>query len=1006
MKKKGAVLVIGGGIAGIQASLDLADQNFKVYLVERTPSIGGHMAQLDKTLPTNDCSICIEAPKMVEVARHPNIKLLSYSEVVNVEGSVGNFKVRVLKKPRYVDEEKCNGCGECVAACPYIKHLQEFEVGLKLRGNIYIPFPQASPLVYTIDREHCFACGNCKVICEPDAIDLYQKPEEIELDVGTIIVATGYSELVPDKGTYGYGVYKNVVTALQYERLTNAAGPTGGHIVRPSDGKEPKKVAWIQCVGSRTNERPYCSRVCCMYATKEAIITKEHTPDIETYIFYMDMRAYGKGFEEYYKRAEEQIGVKYVRGRPSKVSENSETGDLTIRYENLDTGEVGELEANMLVLACAGVPTDTNKELAKILGVKLDENGFFQEKNLPLAPIETDAEGIYLAGCAQGPKDIPDSVTQASGAAAKAIMPIVEARGEEIEEVELPEEKEVKPTDEPRIGVFVCRCGVNIGRTVNVPAVVEYAKTLPNVVFVNEDIFTCSDDCRGRIKAAIEKNDLNRVVVAACTPRTHEGLFRDTCREVGLNPYLFELVNIRDQCSWVHMNEPEEATKKAKDLLRMGVARARLLESEEEGELSVGPDCLVIGGGIAGMTAALVLADMGFKIKLVEREQELGGMLQNLCKLFPTDTLAKDVIAPKIRAVYEHKNIEIYTGAEIKDIKGYIGNFEVTISKKDSEDVFNVSTIIVATGSQEIDATGYYGYGEYDNVVTQLQLERMLKEGTLKELKNVVIINCVGAREEEGRTYCCRFGCGTSIKNAKYIKEMHPDANVFILHRDIRTVGKKGEEYYNDVRANGVKFIRFSKDKKPLVFEEGEKLIVRVYDGLLRTDLEIEPDLVVLTTATEGAKGAGALQKMLKVPIGAGNFFHEAHVKLRPLDFATDGIYLCGCAHSPKGVVDTITQAVGAASRASIPMGVGMIKSEGITAVINPEACVNCGICMTMCPYGAIRMVDGVTEVITAVCKGCGTCVAACPTGALEQRHYQNKQITSQIKNVCRLVVE
>ncbi len=786
----------------------------------------------------------------------------------------------------------------------------------------------------------------------------------------------------------------------------NAAGPTGGHIVRPSDGKEPKKVAWIQCVGSRTKERPYCSRVCCMYATKEAIITKEHTPDIETHIFYMDMRAYGKGFEEYYRRAEEQIGVKYVRGRPSKVSENPETGDLTIRYENLDTGEVGGLEANMLVLACAGVPTDTNKELAKILGVKLDENGFFQEKNLPLAPIETDAEGIYLAGCAQGPKDIPDSVTQASGAAAKAIMPIVEARGEEIEEVELPEEKEVKPTDEPRIGVFVCRCGVNIGRIVGVPAVVEYAKTLPNVTFVNEDIFTCSDDCRGRIKAAIEKYDLNRVVVAACSPRTHEGLFRDTCREVGLNPYLFEFVNIRDQCSWVHMNEPEEATEKAKDLLRMGVARARLLEAEEEGELSVGPECLVIGGGIAGMTAALELANMGFKIKLVEREQELGGMLRNLYKLFPTETPAEEAIAPKIRAAYEHKNIEIYTGVEIKDIKGYIGNFEVTISKKDSEDVFNISTIIVATGSQEIDATGYYGYGEYDNVVTQLQLERMLKEGTLKELKNVVIINCVGAREEEGKTYCCRFGCGTSIKNAKYIKEMYPDANVFILHRDIRTVGKKGEEYYNDVRANGVKFIRFSKDKKPLVFEEGGKLIVKVYDGLLRTDLEIEPDLVVLTTATEGAKGAGALQKMLKVPIGAGNFFHEAHVKLRPLDFATDGIYLCGCAHSPKGVVDTITQAVGAASRASIPMGVGMIKSEGITAVINPEACVNCGICMTMCPYGAIRMVDGVTEVITAVCKGCGTCVAACPTGALEQRHYQNKQIASQIKNVCRLVVE
>jgi len=558
---------------------------------------------------------------------------------------------------------------------------------------------------------------------------------------------------------------------------------------------------------------------------------------------------------------------------------------------------------------------------------------------------------------------------------------------------------EVKPVDEPRIGVFVCDCGTNIRGVINVPDVVEYAKTLPNVAHSEEAAYLCSADFQPKIKDRIGEHGLNRVVVACCTPRTHEPLFRETCREAGLNPYLLEFTSVREHCSWVHMHEPEEATGKAKDLVRMGVAKARLLEPQEELKIPVGRECLVIGGGIAGMTAALTLADLGFSVELVEREDELGGTLKKLNKIFPHNIPPGKIVEPKVKAVYEHKNIKVYTGTEVKNIKGYIGQYQATIhdNKKNSESEIKVSTIIVATGMREINPVGYYGYGKHEEILTQLQLEQRLKKGTLKEVKNIVMINCVGSREKDGRNYCCTVGCGASIKNAKHIKELYPNANVYILYRDLMVFGKEELEYLEDVKGMLVNFIKYSESRRPEVYKNDGRFIVKVYAPQLADEVKIEADLVVLAVGVEGADGVKELREMLKVPVDAGNFFREGHVKLQPLSFATDGIYLCGCAHSPKGVIDSIHQASGAAMKAAIPMGRGFVKAEGITAIINSELCTQCGLCAKVCPYGAIITEDKLPQGIPALCKGCGTCAAECPNDAITMRHFTDAQIMAQI---------
>jgi heterodisulfide reductase subunit A len=968
------VLVIGGGVAGVQAALDLANAGIKACLLDTSPSIGGHMAQLDKTFPTNDCSMCILAPRLVEAGRNDNIELMTYSELLSVEGEAPNFKVRIKRKPTYVKWDLCTGCGTCAEKCP-IKRPNEFDYGLSRRKAIYIQFPQAVPNKAVIDEKNClfFRVGKCRLCekeCPANAIDFDQKECIDELEVNSIILATGYDQLDPSfKKEYGYGLYDDVITGLEFERLMNASGPTMGEIKR-KNGEKPKKIAIIHCAGSRDEKAvKYCSRVCCTYAIKQAIIAKEHDPDIDITLFYMDMRTFGKGFEEYKEDAKGEIQMK--RGRVAEV--NQVDDGLEVVYA--DEGEEVKKEIfDMVVLESAIIPSKGVEKMADMLSVELDESGFFKEKGA-LYPLHSSREGIFLAGCSQGPKDIPDSVAQASGAASLAQGPI--------DQRVFPEEPEMEPIDasgEPRIGVFICHCGINIGKVVDIPQVVEYAKKLPHVAYVERNLYTCSDDTQKLITEKIRERGLNRVVVAACTPRTHQPLFQKTLERAGLNPYLFEFANIRDQCSWVHMHEPEKATEKAKDLVRMAVAKVALQKPLIPHRVKVTKSALVIGGGISGMVSALDLADQGIEVHLVEKGDELGGMLKSLGRLAISEQSSRDLLA-ELRSLIERSNVVLHLGAEVEEAEGFIGDFKILLS---SGEELNVGTIIVAIGS-DLYVPKEYGYGTDPRVVTNLDFEKLDLKG-----KKLVFIQCIGARDEEFKG-CSRYCCQTTLGQVK--QALEAGADVTVLHKDIRAFSKGAEELYRKVAEMGARFIRFS--------EEPELVDGNI--GVQETDISLDLDFdhLVLASSMRPPKDALKIQKLFKIPLDGNGYFLESHPKLGPVETNTDGIFLAGTCQYPKDLADAIAQAHGASAKALVVLSRDFAESEPITAEVDKEFCHGCGTCIEICPFRAITLDDdGLAEVNEVLCKGCGSCAAVCPWGAITQNYFSDEQLSQQIRAI------
>lgn len=990
--KVGAVLVVGAGIAGIQASLDLAESGYYVYLVEKAPAIGGTMPMLDKTFPTNDCSMCILSPKLVDCGRHLNIETLTCSELVDLQGEPGKFKAIVKTKARYVDPAKCTGCGSCAEECP-VDAPDEFNQGLGQRKAIYKLYAQAYPNAYAIDKDLCLGCGACEEACQSGAIDHDMEDSELELEVGSVILCPGFEKYdVSELSYYGYGKLPNVLTSLEFERILSASGPFGGHLVRPSDRKEPKKIAWLQCVGSRNCriENGFCSSVCCMYAIKEAVIAKEHTPyPLDTAIFYMDMRTYGKEFEKYYDRAKDEQGVRFIRSRVYEITEAKDgSGNLNIRYSTEDGGVVEE-EFDLVVLSLGLQPHKDMVELAGKLGIELNKFNYAEPPQL--TGVATSKPGVYVAGAFSGPRDIPETVMQASAAAADSSLALAEARGTMTKKKEYPSEKDVAG-EIVRTGVFICHCGINIGSVVDVPAVVEYAKTLPGVAYASEKLYACSQDTSAQIKEAIEEYKLNRIVVASCSPRTHEPMFQETLREAGLNPNLFEMANIRDQCSWVHQNEPEKATAKAKDLVKMAITKASLLEPLQGVSLGMNHDALVVGGGVAGLNAALNMANQGYQVHLVEKSDVLGGIANRMSYGMRGEDV-KAYLADLIAKVEGNQSIKVYKGVEISDVHGFVGNF-VTKLSDDTEIQHGVA--IIATGGEEYKPNEYL-YGQNDKVMTLLELEGKLAEGQIGDAKNLVFIQCVGSRDSE-RPYCSRICCTKSVKLAIKVKEANPEANVFILYRDIRTYGFF-EEMYREARNKGVIFVRYSVDSKPVVAAAGDKVNVTVIDHVLGVPINIEADVVGLAAAIVPPASNSKLSQFFKVPLNQEGFFLEAHLKLRPVDFGTDGVFMCGLAHGPKNLEENIAQAKAAVGRACTVLAKESIDVEGKCAFVNKKKCAGCGVCESVCPAKAISVdaAEKVAVVNEALCKGCGACASSCRCGALNVKGCTNDQIIAMI---------
>ncbi len=897
--------------------------------------------------------------------------------------------------------DKCIACDACAEKCPK-KVSNAYDGGLSKRKSVYVQYAQAVPLKYAIDADTCIyflkgKCKACEKFCPTGAINFEDQKRDFSLKVGAVVIAAGSEAFDPKTyDTFGYSTSPNIVTSLEFERILSASGPYGGHLVRPSDKTEPEKIAWLQCVGSRDTHigaRGYCSAVCCTYAVKEAILAKEHSSNgLDTAIFYIDIRTFGKDFERYYNKAKDDLGVRFVKSRITHVEPMDENGKHLIRY--VDAAGHSQTEKFDIVVLSVGLGAREQAiALAQKLDIDLNPYQFSQAGGFD--PVQSSRPGIYVCGAFHEPKDIPTSVIDASAAAGKVGTRLADARGTLTKTKALPEEIDIKG-EPPRIGVFVCCCGTNIAGFVDVPAVVEYAKTLPNVVYAEQNLFSCSQDTQTQISETIKKHRLNRVVVTACTPKTHELLFQETLINGGLNKYLFEMANIRNQCSWVHKDDMDKATEKSKDLLQMAVAKVALHEPLVEPKMKINQTAMVIGGGVAGLTAAKTLAHQGYKTVVVEKNKQLGGQARHLAETWQAEAVGP-FLDNLIADVTTDENIEVLLDARIENVDGFIGNFKTTVHTNGESQIVEHGVTLIASGGEEFKPDDYL-YGQDQRVLTGLELQSKLKTGNgFDPGRTAVFVQCVGSRNPE-RPYCSKVCCTASIKSALSLKAQNSAMDIFILYRDLRAYGLR-EDLYRQAREQGIKFIRYDNEKEIGVGAAEKGLNITFTDRVLKRQMVIESDLLVLASAVVPER-ANPLAQMLKVPQNDDGFFAEAHVKLRPNDFATDGVFVCGLAHAPKPIEESIAQAQAAASRAVTVLAALEVSVSGTVAMVDPNFCSSCGVCVEICPYSAPKFDEksGKAEIQATLCKGCGLCVASCRSAAIHLKGFDTGQIFAQLK--------